>query len=699
MKITKLKIKGYKDLDINIEHRSDVIAFIGLNGSGKSNTIEAICYIFMKLYHNKTQHLTSICKSIKFEFEISYALDGLNDRTIIKLSNNGIETFVDGNIKNLSINDKDLLPKNLVVVYSGEEKRLWVNYFQPVFVDFINSVTSGVFLSSIKMNFLSRRHWGISLLTLLLSESEDNKYFTEKTLRIHSVSNIEFKFETKKYKNWNNSQTKDFVKLIDFKNSYNLGELKQLFKSLYSDVDIFEYLYNAIASEMISDIKITFNKDLTLNDLSEGEKKLLLLKASFEFVSQDDSLFLLDEPDSHIHLNNKPQIINIINQYKHNRQFILTTHSPTLTQCIKDVNNDNQDRVYVLDRGKNIDSAKTKEIDYLAGDFWSAQQQTAFLSTKKDVVLLVEGKHDKSHILNAWKHYRDDYPDLDFEVFDLGGEKNLVPMLVGLREAKIFDKKYIAIFDNDKAGQESFSKDKFEKNNENKYFAKLKCQYLDSSFFGVLLPKRDGHDGGFTIENMFKSNVYQDAFSIAMNKQNYFNASIDDITTNIQNSAKHQLEIMSRDFSKEEFSYFKKLFDIIHKIANLSNPVPLVEVQSDAITPLQPQINDSVNLENSTINLDANLSSIVEHEQSSLINNEIAIFADYAPRGQPKVHYTAIFNKDNKSVVYDGVTYQSANQAMGFIRESVGVTAGQRAGVFWKYLDDASNTKPLSDLL
>jgi len=103
MKITKLKIKGYKDLDINIEHRSDVIAFIGLNGSGKSNTIEAICYIFMKLYHNKTQHLTSICKSIKFEFEISYALDGLNDRTIIKLSNNGIETFVDGNIKNLSI--------------------------------------------------------------------------------------------------------------------------------------------------------------------------------------------------------------------------------------------------------------------------------------------------------------------------------------------------------------------------------------------------------------------------------------------------------------------------------------------------------------------------------------------------------------------------------------------------------------------
>ena len=94
------------------------------------------------------------------------------------------------------------------------------------------------------------------------------------------------------------------------------------------------------------------------------------------------------------------------------------------------------------------------------------------------------------------------------------------------------------------------------------------------------------------------------------------------------------------------------------------------------------------------------LKSIVDLDVNNLPSiTQINIFADYAPRGQPKVHYTAIFNKNNKSVVYDGVTYQSANQAMGFIRESVGVTAGQRAGVFWKYLDDASNTKPLSDLL
>ncbi|MDE4984490.1 ATP-binding protein, partial [Francisella tularensis subsp. holarctica] len=70
---------------------------------------------------------------------------------------------------------------------------------------------------------------------------------------------------------------------------------------VYPSTEVFEYLYHALLSEMITDIQIFFNEDnLTIGDLSEGEKKLLLLKASFEFVAQEDSLFMLDETDSHI---------------------------------------------------------------------------------------------------------------------------------------------------------------------------------------------------------------------------------------------------------------------------------------------------------------------------------------------------------------------------------------------------------------
>ncbi|MWX47008.1 AAA family ATPase, partial [Francisella tularensis] len=50
MKITRLKIKGYKNLDIDIKHESNIMAFIRLNGSGKSNVLEALSFIFREIY-------------------------------------------------------------------------------------------------------------------------------------------------------------------------------------------------------------------------------------------------------------------------------------------------------------------------------------------------------------------------------------------------------------------------------------------------------------------------------------------------------------------------------------------------------------------------------------------------------------------------------------------------------------------------
>ncbi|MDE4992468.1 ATP-binding protein, partial [Francisella tularensis subsp. holarctica] len=83
-------------------------------------------------------------------------------------------------------------------------------------------------------------------------------------------------------------------------------------------------------------------------------------------------------------------------------------HSPTLSICIKYLDNYNENRVYVLVNGKYISTSKTKQIEHLVGDFWNSQEQTDFLSSHKNMVLLVEGKHDKEHIINAWKHYKND---------------------------------------------------------------------------------------------------------------------------------------------------------------------------------------------------------------------------------------------------------------------------------------------------
>jgi hypothetical protein len=86
------------------------------------------------------------------------------------------------------------------------------------------------------------------------------------------------------------------------------------------------------------------------------------------------------------------------------------------------------------------------------------------------------------------------------------------------------------------------------------------------------------------------------------------------------------------------------------------------------------------------------LKSTVDLDVSNLLSaTQLNIFADYVPRGQDKVHYDAIFDRIDKSVTYNGNKYVSADKAMRAIRESVGIKTGQRAGFFWKYLNQETN--------
>lgn len=82
MKLQKLKINGYKNLTeetvFNFENCSNYAAIIGLNGSGKSNVLEAI---------SKIIHSYSFKNPISdFSFSLEYEKDGKN----IKLEDNKV---------------------------------------------------------------------------------------------------------------------------------------------------------------------------------------------------------------------------------------------------------------------------------------------------------------------------------------------------------------------------------------------------------------------------------------------------------------------------------------------------------------------------------------------------------------------------------------------------------------------------------
>ncbi len=191
MRITKLEIKNYKNLDATLNHNSDIIAFIGNNGSGKSNLLEAVSHIFRSLYVGKY--------NINFDYCIEYETSKKNKVKIEKIGK--VRNYV---LDNNPVADiSNYLPQKVVAIYSGEEARLFDDCFGPFYLEFVNNINKaelqGTEYSELpKMLFLNKFYWNISLLSLLVSDSDDNKKFIEDVLKIKQIDKIKIDFVKKK---------------------------------------------------------------------------------------------------------------------------------------------------------------------------------------------------------------------------------------------------------------------------------------------------------------------------------------------------------------------------------------------------------------------------------------------------------------------------------------------------------------------
>ncbi|ABU61508.1 hypothetical protein NAI66_05610 [Francisella tularensis subsp. holarctica] len=92
------------------------------------------------------------------------------------------------------------MPKKVVTIYSGEEKRFWTKFYKPIFDDFIKHINSSKIIPRQDMVFISRKHWGISLLSLLLSDLENNQNFIKEVLKIEKINKIKIEFNKKDIK-------------------------------------------------------------------------------------------------------------------------------------------------------------------------------------------------------------------------------------------------------------------------------------------------------------------------------------------------------------------------------------------------------------------------------------------------------------------------------------------------------------------
>lgn len=433
MKLKRLYLKQYKnlkDFTIDFTAGNGLTMLIGNNGSGKSNVLEAISGIFHDLFKDKES------RKITSDYILEYVLDDKNCK--IENKNGVLRCYVDKFKSRDSFIAKNA-PNNIIGLYSGEEDRLWTQFYEPFYKAYIKRIKTHYHQERMRLMFVNKYYWNVALLTLLLSDNETLAPFIKDELNINTVSRITLKFNFHHHDDVN-ELLKTFIDRINperkAKKDYTIEELKNsifystladkdgntivdangeriLVDTGITDIEVFRYLTQACMpkqEKIIAEIMIYLNDDITVQQLSEGEKKLILVKTALEILSDEKTLLLMDEPDAHLHETRKKNLYSIMSEYP-NRQIVLASHSPTFI----DIADQDQIKMLKCDQNGNAllyDAEKIEAIKDLTGS-----RINAFL---EEPILYCEGTETSvEYIL---------YPLLfpDYKIIPAGGHQEVI---------------------------------------------------------------------------------------------------------------------------------------------------------------------------------------------------------------------------------------------------------------------------------
>lgn len=160
------------------------------------------------------------------------------------------------------------------------------------------------------------------------------------------------------------SKNIDFKEFIDFNNV----EINKLQKYIFDEFDSpLELFYTIEALSLLdivdfeNDLKFEIKKyesiDLTFDLLSEGENQLLIVLGIVLITGSDETLFLLDEPDTYLNPRWQREYIQLLESFNledDDSHLIVTTHSPLLVQNMEGENDYKYDLI-LFSRDENGD--------------------------------------------------------------------------------------------------------------------------------------------------------------------------------------------------------------------------------------------------------------------------------------------------------------------------------------------------------
>ena len=374
MRIHRLHIKapGFKnliDFKIDFNEASPMTVLVGRNGTGKSNILEALTIIF--------RDLDLEASTPPFGYELDYTCRGhrITVDADLARSTKKVQVSVDGmplTGKTFTEDKRVYLPNYVFGYYSGPSNRMQEHFLKHqdrFYTDLINN-TDEKDLPLRPLFFAQHIHSQFVLLAFFLEQDQEALQFLKEQLGITGLDSVLF---VMKQPPWTSRAGDErfwkargvVARLLDRLYAHSLAPLRhkwrvplgfrkttdlehlylylpsadtlQKLKAGYAtQQDFFKALESTYISELIREVRTrvtarSAEAPLTFRELSEGEQQLLMVLGLLRFTREDESLFLLDEPDTHLNPAWSVQYLEFlktIGGLGENGHVIMATHDP-----------------------------------------------------------------------------------------------------------------------------------------------------------------------------------------------------------------------------------------------------------------------------------------------------------------------------------------------------------------------------------
>ena len=383
MRLDWLRIEDWKNLrgfELDFDETQLTTVLIGANGTGKSNLMEAIVRIFRNLDLGQAPdfayRLRYQCRARTIEIDAKPKLSDEERKT-----RRQVEVTVDGaqlTAKDFEVRKGELLPTNVFGYYSGSKRRLEVLFNQHL-QDFYKATLDSEVQPLRRFFYCHLMHGNFALLAFFAREDRAAKKFLADHMGVEGIESVLFVLRNpwwfkgkpnaimkaegdprfwfarglvKKFVAhlWDHAYPPirdDGTEVLDFRGRSEDKEflylfvpdesaLRKLAATYGSPKEFFKELETTWINDLISETRIKVRRKdvknhVTFHDLSEGEQQLLTVLGLLKFTQDDESLFLLDEPDTHLNPQWKFDYLQTLEAVvgPHSKsQMLIATHDP-----------------------------------------------------------------------------------------------------------------------------------------------------------------------------------------------------------------------------------------------------------------------------------------------------------------------------------------------------------------------------------